>query len=80
MPERQQPPAEAFATRCRAMGHSITQCTERVKTSSRQLLLHCNLLLDCQGAVHTAEVASVQLAGRFAWESCWMALLLSAML
>ena len=53
--EGELPAAEAFASRCRSLGHSLLQCKERVRTSSRQLLLHCNLLLDCELAVKRAE-------------------------
>jgi hypothetical protein len=51
-PDDELPPAEAFAMKCRTLGHSIDQSAERARTSSRQLLLHCNLLLDCDAAVH----------------------------
>ena len=51
----EQPPAEAFAARCRKHGHSIEHAAESVRTSSRKLLLHCNLLVDCQQAVEKAE-------------------------
>ena len=50
----EQPPAEAFAARCRQMGHAIGQIAERVRTSSRALLLHCNLLLDSESALKRA--------------------------
>ena len=43
--------------------YTVEQCAERVRTSSRQLLLHCNLLLDCDLGVQRAEGHLTELDG-----------------
>lgn len=55
MPGTAAPPEEAFADGCRRLGFDAGQCAEKVRTCSRQLLLHCNLLLDAEAHVHKCE-------------------------
>ena len=48
-------PARAFVEHVRDVSRRLESCLQAVRASYREALLHCNLLLDNQGAVRRAE-------------------------